>query len=1174
VKDCLNAGTLKLTGGTGVTGTVFGHLSWNASVTVSNVYGTTNKAYINGTETTHKLMFNPAVIDSGNLSDMTGVDLNGLAGYKNTKLDFKTYWAIDMNGTPVLQIFAKEIPELPKLLEPNTEWYKESESVFVINTAEELAGINVIIADGETFAGKTIKLGKDIVVNEGTVKDWATNPPFNNWVPIGNSAAPFKGTFDGQGYTISGLYAKTSANYVSLFGDVRNATVRNFSVKNSYFESTGDHISGAVAYAQNSTISGIYSNAIVITTKTGEFARAAGILSQGDTGTITVSNCWFDGTVTSAGGHNGGIVGRASAVTMNVSHCLNTGTVFSTFTGTNKYTGGIIGGINNANSSIVSVSDTLSAGTLKLTGSTACSGTAFGFIGYNAKVTMSNVYATTNKAFIDGVEKTHVINVGSPDSGSISNMTGIDLVGLAGYKNTKLDFVNYWAIDMDGTPILKTFADEIPELPVLISPDKSWYNDVNTEFVLTTADQLAGISVLISEGKTFAGQTIKLGANITFNNGDAKDWATKAPLNNWTPIGNSTTQFKGTFDGQGYTISGLYVKSTTDYISLFGDVRNGTVKNFSIKNSYFESSGSHVSGAVAYAQNSTISDIYSNAIVVTTNTGEFSRAAGILSQGDTGTFTISNCWFDGTVTSAGGFNGGIVGRASAVTMNLSHCLNTGTVSSTFTGKNKYTGGIIGGINNANTSIITVSDTLSAGTLKLTGPTACSGTAFGFIGYNAKVTMSNVYATTDKAFIDGVEKTHVINVGSPDSGTITNLTGKSILGNDAKTNASGLDYTNYWVVVPGKIPTLKSFLVDTSWYNATETVFTLTTADELRGLAKLSATNTFAGKTIKLGKDIVLNEETPSTRSEWSTYLASNSPMNWTSIGTAGAAFEGTFDGQGHTISGVYQNTSSANQGLFGLVKNGTITNFRLENSYFQTSSSYIGSIAGEVQKSTISKVYSNAVVSINNSSDWARSGGFVGQAFDTVTLSECWFDGDVKTTGGRIGGVVGWVTGANVNLSHVLYTGTVESSINKNNNEFVGGIVGGFNNNASTTSVVTDCLSAGTLKLTGSTGSTGTAFGFIGYNAKVTMTNVYASTAKAYINGTEVTHKVRTGSPDNGTVVDLTGISILGEDAKANASGLDYTNYWVTVSGKTPELKNLQKVISSTSLLKQIINLF
>lgn len=92
--------------------------------------------------------------------------------------------------------------------------------------------------------------------------------------------------------------------------------------------------------------------------------------------------------------------------------------------------------------------------------------------------------------------------------------------------------------------------------------------------------------------------------------------------------------------------------------------------------------------------------------------------------------------------------------------------------------------------------------------------------------------------------------------------------------------------------------------DTSWYNSTDTEFTLTTPQQLAGLAKLvNGGNYFYTKTVKLGNDIALSAHT------------------WVPIGTSSNPFMGTFDGQGHTISGVYYSNSIGDEvGLFGGIK--------------------------------------------------------------------------------------------------------------------------------------------------------------------------------------------------------------------------------------------------------------
>jgi hypothetical protein len=58
-----------------------------------------------------------------------------------------------------------------------------------------------------------VKLGADIVFNEGDAQDWADSRPANRWFPIEG----FAGEFDGQGNTISGLYGNAADAPMGLF---------------------------------------------------------------------------------------------------------------------------------------------------------------------------------------------------------------------------------------------------------------------------------------------------------------------------------------------------------------------------------------------------------------------------------------------------------------------------------------------------------------------------------------------------------------------------------------------------------------------------------------------------------------------------------------------------------------------------------------------------------------------------------------------------------------------------------------------------------------------------------------------------------------------------------------------------------------------------------------------
>ena len=114
-------------------------------------------------------------------------------------------------------------------------------------------------------------------------------------------------------------------------------------------------------------------------------------------------------------------------------------------------------------------------------------------------------------------------------------------------------------------------------VPWLGGTDTDWYTGVETEYVITTADELAGLAQLVNAGESFAGKTIKLGGNIDLN-----DLA-------WTPIGGDLSNcFSGTLDGNGYTIYNLNVESSNNagligYAAYGGNVKNLTVNNATVK---------------------------------------------------------------------------------------------------------------------------------------------------------------------------------------------------------------------------------------------------------------------------------------------------------------------------------------------------------------------------------------------------------------------------------------------------------------------------------------------------------------------------------------------------------------------------------------------------------------
>ena len=136
--------------------------------------------------------------------------------------------------------------------DPVKEWYKKEEKVFTLTTAGELAGLAKLVSGGNRFKGKTIVLGADI-----DLSGYHAKSKFNEgkgWVPIGNKNAMFKGTFDGSGRTVRGIYINDPMLfYAGLFGRIDSAAIRN--VKVADVNITAHSRAGAVAGGMgNSTI--------------------------------------------------------------------------------------------------------------------------------------------------------------------------------------------------------------------------------------------------------------------------------------------------------------------------------------------------------------------------------------------------------------------------------------------------------------------------------------------------------------------------------------------------------------------------------------------------------------------------------------------------------------------------------------------------------------------------------------------------------------------------------------------------------------------------------------------------------------------------------------------------------------------------------------------------------
>ncbi|MDD5941187.1 hypothetical protein [Fibrobacter sp.] len=110
-------------------------------------------------------------------------------------------------------------------------------------------------------------------------------------------------------------------------------------------------------------------------------------------------------------------------------------------------------------------------------------------------------------------------------------------------------------------------------------------------YIILTAEQLAKLSFIVgANDKNYQGKYYKLGADILLNDGKIIDdkgalVADSSKLHKWTPIGNSSVTFTGTFDGDGHTVSGMFINTTSSHNGLFGN-SSGTIQNLTVENSW------------------------------------------------------------------------------------------------------------------------------------------------------------------------------------------------------------------------------------------------------------------------------------------------------------------------------------------------------------------------------------------------------------------------------------------------------------------------------------------------------------------------------------------------------------------------------------------------------------
>ena len=206
-------------------------------------------------------------------------------------------------------------------------------------------------------------------------------------------------------------------------------------------------------------------------------------------------------------------------------------------------------------------------------------------------------------------------------------------------------------------------------------------------FILKTADHLAWFRDYVNVGKTSACAKIaddveEIDMSTVCHKADAEKQVAEL---SWTPIGNYSKQYQGTFDGNGKTIRNLFISSTSNEIGFFGYAADCRIKNITFDNAKVKGNDNCSTGILAGCAGSCV-------IENIKTTGNCSVEGNYETGGIAGRANgnISNCENHAIVNGLHSV-GGIVGICFDSENSITSCANYGEI----TGTEDFVGGIIG-----------------------------------------------------------------------------------------------------------------------------------------------------------------------------------------------------------------------------------------------------------------------------------------------------------------------------------------------------------------------------------------------------------------------------------------------------------------------------------------------
>ena len=208
--------------------------------------------------------------------------------------------------------------------------------------------------------------------------------------------------------------------------------------------------------------------------------------------------------------------------------------------------------------------------------------------------------------------------------------------------------------------------------------------------------------------------------------------------------------------------------------------------------------------------------------------------------------------------------------------------------------------------------------------------------------------------------------------------------------------------------------------------------------------------------------------------------------NWTAIGSnSSTAFTGELNGNGYTIKNLNINSSSVNQGLFGYIAGGKISNLNLSNVNVKSTGSNVGALAGTAAGATISNVHvlSGSVTGSSNVGGLVGVGGLL-LGSTIIQSSSAASVTSTSTTTAYVGGLVGTATSIGMIIKDSYATGSVTSkSTGSDANDYAGGLIGYI---SGSDGIIENSYATGTI-----TTANNKKGGIVGFMSEGTLKNNY-----------------------------------------------------------------------------------